>query len=658
MPDQVINFGTNVANEFTDIINDLKNISNLQDNYSAERAHRISDRTKKMEEVQKDQEMELATAAVNEELSKFASNKLTRIWSHIVAPFAREEGKWDRLKLLRGLSDLERSLEELDDKVLNDDVFNSVLFAKQVYRATRSGFFEPFNKTLNTLLDSSQKELKQLNEEYKTLTGKTEKLPSITKTPSEPKPEIDLPPVVENIVDKTDIEQPPTPRRKPGDRIPKIPGTTESLDEVVLPKKNIDFLSDLHQAIAQRKKEEAEKLRMEADKAKSIAESAGLEIINQIDDSEKLKAQQIADKSTEEAVNKKNIADQAEAESIRLQQIADQIDEQPLPSTEEELKEVLKTPTPIEEPVVSDIPEVIEKPVNITKPLSRLEMVAITRKNITNVINEYKKVRSNYNNIVKSSKYNLEFWQNKIAEQNTIIGSIYSDIIKIKKLSPLLNKYKEFLMEVGSAIYLINAVQIEIQAKNEKRHFDIGTTFSEIEQKKAADEFSAEKGSLLKQELSKQDSNNCIVTNANQFTRWLKRTKEDFFSGKQNKEVRIHISRSIVKAVDGLQDMMDLLEKRNVNFSNLISIGSSFYDSIYEVFDKLYDLAELYNGSLTLEKKKNNEKIPIHDISELKQIKKLLETDRNGLEKLSKIEQELVSLTSEIEKLKSGSYNE
>jgi hypothetical protein len=660
MPDQVISFGTNVANEFSDIINDLKNISNLQDTYSAERSNRISDRMKKMDETQKSQEMELASAAVNEELEKFASNKLTRIWSHIIAPFAREEGKWDRLKLLRGLADLEKYLEELDDKVLNDDVFNSVLSAKQVYRATRSGFFEPFNKTLNDLLNSSQKELKQLNEEYKSLTGKKIEKPSVDVKTS-PEPEIDLKPVSDvETVDKTDIEQPPKPRRKPGDRIPKIPGTEEILKPVTpLPEKNIDFLKDLHQAIAQKKKEEAERLRLEADKAKASAESAELEIDKQIDDSAKLTAQQIADKSIEDAVNKQNMADQAEAESVKLQQIADQIDKQSIPDTEEQLKNELKTPvtemlepSPIEQPIEP-------KP---KKQLTRLEILSIVRKNIANIINEYKAIRSNYNNTVKSSKYNLEFWKQKITDKNTTIGSVYSDLVKIRKLTPLLNKYKDFLIEVGSALYLMNSLQIEIQAKNEKKKFDFGKTFSEIEQNKAANEFASEKGSLLKEELSKQDSNDCFIVNANKLTRWLKRTKEDFLSGKQNKEVRLHISRNIVEAINGLQDMMDLLEKRNVNFSNLISIGYKFYNSIFEVFDKLYDLAELYNGSLIIEKKKhkksNNEKIPIHDISELKQIKKLLETDRDNLNKLSNIEKDLLDITSEIEKLKSGSYNE
>jgi len=175
IPDVVVGSGDAAVHELSDIVQTLRQIKSLQDNYSVSRAHRAE----KLKQVQVPEEPPVApaqapeqqiVAAVAEELfKKTASNPFTRILSHLVAynPFfiTKEKDRGQRLALLRSLARVNDNLKDIEDKILSTEessILDSVYIAKQLYSDAKSSFFGVFRSNIDEMLVSTNAEFEDL----------------------------------------------------------------------------------------------------------------------------------------------------------------------------------------------------------------------------------------------------------------------------------------------------------------------------------------------------------------------------------------------------------------------------------------------------------------------------------------------------------------
>lgn len=599
MPEQVITIGNAIASEFASIVNDLRNIDNLQDTYSADRAHRLEERAKKLSYV------------IDNQLYKTASNPLTRIWSHIVAPFYKEENKWQRLTLLRSLADIEKELRELDEKVLSQDVLGSIISAKQLYKISRSTFFEPFNKNLVEMVETAKKE-------YSTISNELKKYEAVSADK--------ITPTSEEIVSEPDISTLPS-ELSTKEQVIGVPfselATKKDLSEVE--KKSLEAARRL-----------AELQKMKSEKAAKEAEEAVQKVkLVQQNTEETPASKQILDQTIQEAKSKQ----QAVEKTLQEQQAAERAAARLL-----ELQTKKITPS---------------KTIEITG-LTPLDRFNIIRKHISESIGIYKSA------ITKGKKYPA-FWHDKLNKQKPNILSIYKDLKDTKNIRVLYTQYGELLKAIGVFVYLTLAANEDLENKNK---FQYGENFNQSDQEAFADNFFKRRITDLNEQLNQDSSLKAngqveisLISEASGVSRWFKRMMTHLSSSK-DKNVRLHISNNIVKAIQGAQNMMDILERRNLDFKELIITGESFYQSLYEVFDKLGDLAEIFNSNIVYAKSLQKSKkeidvgkmIPISEINELKRITKNIDSDYNNISKLTSLTNEIVNINSKLSAL-TGSEN-
>src|SRR5690606_4722491 len=154
MPSEVAQSGRVAIQELNSILEGIQRADQMQDDYAAERVQRLYERTQKMQEIQQDVEVK---AALDLLIRKEASNKLTRLWANIVAPFGSEKGKAERLSLLNALGRVDNNLQEVEDKVLSNDpsILDAIHLSKNLYADAKATFFSPFRANLKEMLETS-----------------------------------------------------------------------------------------------------------------------------------------------------------------------------------------------------------------------------------------------------------------------------------------------------------------------------------------------------------------------------------------------------------------------------------------------------------------------------------------------------------------------
>ena len=186
IPDVVIGTGDVVIRDLSEIVQVLRNIKTMQDSYSAARAQR----SEKMKEVQVPSistvpnVQQVASAAVEDELRKMASNPFSRVLTYISAynPFVKEKNRGQRLSLLQSLARIDNTLLDIEDNILSSDdgaILNSIYHAKMLYSDSKSSFFVSFRKNIEQILVNTDRELEQLKQVVKT--QKTDGLPLTDK---------------------------------------------------------------------------------------------------------------------------------------------------------------------------------------------------------------------------------------------------------------------------------------------------------------------------------------------------------------------------------------------------------------------------------------------------------------------------------------------
>jgi len=116
----------------------------------------------KLEEIGSDQENYSSSkrAELMDLILKTGSNPLTRIWSHIKAPFLSDSNKWIRLKMLRGAADSVERIKDIQEALLSRDK-NSKTMAFHLIKSLYTNAEATYLKTLEKALEEYSNEVNE-----------------------------------------------------------------------------------------------------------------------------------------------------------------------------------------------------------------------------------------------------------------------------------------------------------------------------------------------------------------------------------------------------------------------------------------------------------------------------------------------------------------
>lgn len=616
LPDSVTSAGNAAAQELSAITQGIAQVNQMQDEYAAKREQRLQERSKQMQELQQ----QVAEAAVEEEIRKIASNSLTRAWAHIVAPFSSEQGKMERLSLLRSLARLDDNLTKVEDQVLSGDpsILNALHVAKQLYLDAKTTFFDNFRKQLNGMVSSTSSEFKKLKDEVEE--AKKKGLFDFVNEPLADGP-VRMP-------GKPEIPAPPPVKREP----------------------KVDVVAKV-------------------DKAISDAETATQEVQAR---TEQVKTQE-ADLTTG-PVQAPNIPDDIPdgippapspvvippppvQPSIRQVPEFDFEDDESTQSFD--FKEDESAPG--EAKPESQEPEQLHE--EVLNPPE--DVPAVNHAEIINAVKNF--IRNNAHNmysIARTEFYQLpnfkdlpEPWAERfrsIWQSMTVpLQAIRTNLSVDKMITAYMHMIKG-LGDFGANLYVLKT---ELKAAELKPDFVFGSTINEDQLQSQAMQFARTNWI----ELQKLIPNEGLVSEgSDKLTRWLKRIKTHLSFG-PDKNLRLIVAKEIRDTRDRLQVMLNNLENRNINFRALIAQSDNFYDSFINMYDKLADLAESYNSRMMIEKSKRKydkgrmryDLIRETDIRHIRNIRDLLRQDKQSIVQLEDLENKFSELQSELEKARS-----
>ena len=169
LPAEVVSAGQASLQELASILEGVRQVDSMQDNYANSKA-----------EARAKRQQETRQAALEAELYKFASNPLTRTWARIVAPFSSEKGRWERIELLKSLARMNRSVKEIDEKVLGGEPLDALHLAKQLYMDAKSSFFKSMKKNLEETLQVATEEAEKLKHKAESVEANRPVQPTIS----------------------------------------------------------------------------------------------------------------------------------------------------------------------------------------------------------------------------------------------------------------------------------------------------------------------------------------------------------------------------------------------------------------------------------------------------------------------------------------------
>lgn len=590
LPEQVIGAGQAASSALTDILNGLGEVKNLQDHYATERERRLAERTQKVQQ------------AMSEfVIQKTASNPLSIMWSHIVAPFSTEQGKWERLRMLRSLDRMDDNLLDINEKILGNekDILDAIYLTKQMYLDSKSGFFEIFQKNLNSMMFAAESKVAELENELKA-----------------PKDKIQANPVIGNK--PITIVTPEITATKTGPvTVPvntSIPSTVKEVVETQEPT-----TSTLSETILSLEKE-----------MKGLKQSLRTNVTIPIISTTKKKTTK---KPTLELLEQEENELQPNENEDELLQSTVKDDQEPFeqPSEGEQIIENIDT---VKEEIV---PETILEPEISPEEIRKQKFLDNRKFILESVGNVYNEIKTQ-----KGTHYeDPNPWGDRVYHQWLAINKTIQEIKSSKSLRVLINNYRIFIKSVGDLTATLLFIQKELEEQKTNPDFVWGSTLNESKLEQEAINFLHVYDEKLKQKFEETLKSEA----SNRFNRGFKRMMT-YLSSDKAKHIKINIDKNIQKTRDGLEQMMDNLEQRNINFRSLIDQSSLFYDSIIETFDKMGDLADMYNSAKRMEKADKKTKketfrfdfIPVTDISNLRFMKTKFQEDKNKIQRLHSAE--------------------
>jgi hypothetical protein len=193
MPASIPEAAQQAAQEAASLADFVRQIDQEQDNYSAGKTEKMQQRLQqmhsRMQEMQSLQEQvqqvqqEQVQSAVEYTLQKEASNRLSRLWSHLT-PFSwGEKGRGHRLSMLRSLARINHNLKDIEDAVLGGDpkILNAVYLAKQLWDDADTTFFKEFGNQLSSMTNIAEEEVSNIGIKLKNIQDELQKIKDMPK---------------------------------------------------------------------------------------------------------------------------------------------------------------------------------------------------------------------------------------------------------------------------------------------------------------------------------------------------------------------------------------------------------------------------------------------------------------------------------------------
>lgn len=601
MPDGVIQSGRTALQELSSILEGIQRVDQMQNDYAAERESRLAERMKKMQEMHQE-------AAFDIRIKKEASNKLTRLWSNIVAPFSSEKGKTERLSMLNALGRIDANLQEVEDKVLSKDpsILDALLFSKNLYADAKITFFTPFRENLKEMLDVSTKASEDLQQAVK---EEEKKIETKKKALEKEKAQRER----DEFKSKMTETKPTTPIEKQKSNIDK------KMTEMVVPEKQKEPKSEKPKTEKTEKKIEPKLEEPKVEEPESLGPSF-------------------------------------------LREKKPFVKEVVTPNIESKRTILPDIPIPPESPV--EIPESIEEAL---PEISLEERSTVYRKhlvdNIQQLYRDVFKSVSELNNIPDPWDDRIRNqWSGLNAQADYVMRLIISAIPEGFDVRKYIEKqhiqYLMFIKMIGDIQASINAYKSELVLSKDNEEFEFGST---IDEKNLQDQALNFTENYRKELQSMAEISHALVSLAtNKFTRMLKRLRTQMSFGKIDRSLRLEVDKDLRSARENLQGMMDNLERKNINFRVLISDSLRFYDSLIDVYSGLASLGGMYNSRMLMEKaKRKTEKqyMPYDilretDVRAMKGIADELKRDRDNIRQLYSVEGMIPDLETQLSRLK------
>lgn len=606
MPAEVAQTGRSAIQELNSILEGIQRADQMQDEYAQQRADKMNERMQRMQEVQQAAEFDIR-------IRKEASNKLTRLWANIVAPFGSEQGKSERLMMLNALGRIDSNLKEVEDKVLSKDpsILSAVHEVRNLYSDANATFFNTFRENLNQMITSSVAVADDLQ---RSIAEEDKKNRSVEK-------------------DKEGKNVQPADKSKVQFDVPWLDKKKEHKEEKTEDSARQEAKPEVSEPAKENKPESPE------------------EFI------------EVEDKPQPESKPKKNLKKNVSIPG-----------ELPSFLTEEEAKGVVPVPeSSIETDIVEEYkaePEPIEinlEETEVQKERTPEEKSIIYRKHL---LNNVQTLYSDVYNEISDTGSLPNPWNERVRDQwsalNAQAETASQMIIRASPEGVDMKKFVEkqhiqylmFIKLVGDIKTSLNAYKHEKEMAKSDENFQWGSTLNEQALQNNALQFTQGYREELKTLAS--ISHSLVALGSNKFTRMLKRWRTQMSWGQADRSLRLLVDKNVREARKNLQGMMNNLEKRNINFRTLITDSIRFYDSLIDVYDGIFSLANMYNSRMLMEKsqrKKEREYMPYDiiresDIRNMKYISKELQNDRERIKKLYSLEDKIPELESILEKLR------
>lgn len=604
MPDQLLNSGQMVLQELAKILEALKEINQEQDNYAAERQQRMEQRM---------QQQPVQASFSDEFLIKEASNPLSRLWSHIKAPFSFvEKNRWERLRLLRALAKIFKDLETLNDKVLEGDksILEAVYQARQLYSESKSAFFEDFEKNLKQSIENIENESSLLKE----LEPKKTEDPKSKGESKEPPPKT----FDDKVVPGTPTPEPPSLKSEKPSKRPKRQKVEFKLAPTVTTEPTLPTTEEIEHVL-------------------KTPESATTPTVNIPPEPEPPPTEPPA--SEPEAPPQQPDKPESEGEPEISSTVVTEDTATP-PVTIDKPEEPPPESVPLPLVTKKEQPKKTQEVTLSTQEQNQLYKAFLSKaiKELLGYVHE-SSVTIDKHSTSEESKKLMAAWL-------SVIKDISKELKSAKAISYQLKVFSIFVENCGK----IMAFAKQTALSPEKTPSDMDKEEFSQDVKNVIDKYvppAIEMHEKLKSRTK---------TAAAPLTRGVRRFITNILPGR-DKNIRLRIDAEIKKAQDSLQKMMDILEQRDLNYRMLISYSEDFYNSFTEIFDKLADLADNYNAQLKIEKSKGK-KVPSTisqlDISYLRRIKNILQGYKDNIGTLKDLEGKLAEKYNEIAKAKAA----
>jgi chemotaxis protein histidine kinase CheA len=639
LPLQIDQAKNNIESLVSDVMSKLEEVKREQNEYAEDRKRKLEQRLQSQKSLSRD-------SLLDELLMKTASNPLSRFWAHLSAPFASEQGRWDRLSLLRALVKIEGQLTNIEDNILRpepDAVYKSVFYSKDLFTDIKSNLLNTVERYVSTAEKAMQDEI---NRGLEVLAVKKNKEKEAEKD--------------------SDQEQKSKSKEKANKEKANEKAKEKESQKKILEEKEKAKQKLLEEKQKQKQKEkedkDKEKQKLLEEKNKGSQQSNRPKVLDQVP------VAPTRQKSNITPEQKKEIGERIRQPRARRPAGTRQPAKEPESAQTQESTQTQGLDQ-AQEPISEDInnPQIeIYKLLNLYKGIILvLEHTFAETNAATESLPNSDEADFLYQ--MFASIFYLEHLENSPAYKS--IENIKAYAAELEKLPPsdkisfseyltfqnnLMGECTDILRQLYTQDVLLEYLKLPEDVFEDRFNIDADKSKEiSILNVEATNRANAQINNI-KTQLSIA-AKKISTAASSRFSRWKNRVKT-YFNPTKTRDVQLKTDKLIRDSKVKLNKLMDYLEKRHMNLKTFVNIAKDFFITLGDMFDSLSDLAAMYNNELKLDKleyRNRNKKIDFEmvsqtDISSIKNTKTYLMQMGDKIANLENLETKLEKIKEEI----------